>query len=139
MSIPLPTPDSDEFWAACLRGALTIQECGACRDYNWFPRVMCRTCSSRDLIWKRMCGDAIVYSFSIVARPPAPGLPSRYVVALVDLAEGVRMLTHIVDCPPDEVCIGMPVTVMFRQISEEIALPVFRPSGAANGAGIIDR
>jgi uncharacterized protein len=75
-----------------------------------------------------MSGLATVYSFSVVDRPPSPDLPGRYVLALVDLDEGVRMMTHVVDCDPADVRIGMRVSVLFQPVSDEISLPMFRPA-----------
>jgi uncharacterized OB-fold protein len=88
---------------------------------------MCRYCSSTDLEWTRLSGRGSVYSFTVVDRPPADGLPPGYVLALVDLDEGVRMMTHIVGTENAAVRVGMPVEVDFRRASDEIALPVFRP------------
>ena len=68
-----------------------------------------------------------MYSFSVVSRPPSPDLPDSYVLALVDLAEGVRMMTHIVGCPPDAVQIGLSWCCGSSRLTDEISLPVFRP------------
>ena len=125
---PVPTADSEVFWARCKAGALCLPRCRACGELNWFPRAMCRYCSGTDMEWVPMSGRATVYSFSVVDRPPSPELPDRYVLALVDLDEGVRMMTHVVDCDPTEVRIGMRVSVLFQPVSDEISLPMFRPA-----------
>jgi uncharacterized OB-fold protein len=88
---------------------------------------MCRYCSSTELEWTRLSGDGSVYSFSVVERPPSGDFPSRYVLALVDLDEGIRMMTHIVGADPADIRIGERVTVDFQPVGEEVALPVFRP------------
>jgi hypothetical protein len=126
--VPVPTPDSDEFWAGCRAGELRIPRCRACGLLNWFPRSMCRQCSSEDLHWEAMSGRGQLYSFSVVRRSPSPDLPSPYVLALVDLDEGVRLMSHVVDIEPDDVRVGMDLAVSFRVVSEEIALPVFVPA-----------
>jgi len=124
---PVPTADSEVFWERCKAGELCLPRCRGCGELNWFPRAMCRYCSGTDLEWVPMSGQATVYSFSVVDRPPSPGLPGRYVLALVDLDEGVRMMTHVVGCDPGEVRIGMRVSVRFQPISDEISLPMFHP------------
>jgi uncharacterized OB-fold protein len=128
VSLPVPTPDSVTFWERCREGELVVPRCRVCGELNWFPRAMCRRCSSEDLEWIVLSGAGTVYSFSIVRRPPSPDLPDCYVLALVDLAEGVRIMTHVVDCPPDSVHIGMPVAVRFERLTDEISLPVFGPT-----------
>jgi uncharacterized OB-fold protein len=124
----VPTPDSAPFWKGCNDGQLIIPRCSACGQLNWFPRAMCRYCSSTELEWTPMSGRGSIYSFSVVSRPPSDDLPPSYVVALVDLEEGVRMMTHIVGAEPAALRIGLPVTVEFQPVSDEIALPVFRPA-----------
>jgi uncharacterized OB-fold protein len=126
-AIPVPTADSAVFWQRCKAGELAVPRCLQCGELNWFPRAMCRRCSSTNLEWVRLSGHGTLYSFSVVERPPSADLPPRYVLALVDLDEGVRLLTHVVDCDPGSVRIGMRVTVRFQSLSDEIALPVFRP------------
>jgi uncharacterized OB-fold protein len=126
-SVPMPTADSEAFWDGCRRGLLLIPQCRVCGELNWFPRAMCRRCSADDLEWVPMSGAGTIYSFSVVSRPPAPDLPDSYVLGLVDLAEGVRLMTHIVDCPAEAVQIGLPVTLRFEQLTDEISLPVFAP------------
>jgi uncharacterized OB-fold protein len=126
--LPVPTPDSEEFWQGCADGVLRMQRCRTCGELNWFPRGMCVNCSSDDLEWITLSGRAIVYSFSIVSRPPNDSFPPRYVLALVDLDEGPRMLTHLVDIEPEAVEIGLAVAVSFDRRSDEISLPMFRPA-----------
>jgi uncharacterized protein len=125
VSVPMPTADSEVFWEGCRSGVLLIPRCRVCGELNWFPRAMCRRCSADDLEWVQMSGSGTVYSFSVVSRPPSPDLPDSYVLALVDLAEGVRLMTHIVDCPPEAVQIGLPVVLRFERLTDEISLPVF--------------
>lgn len=127
VTVPVPTADSAVFWERCKAGELCLPRCRECGELNWFPRAMCRYCSGIDMDWVPMSGLATVYRFSVVDRPPSPDLPGRYVLALVDLDEGVRMMTHIVGCDPAEARIGMRVSVRFQPISDEISLPVFRP------------
>jgi uncharacterized protein len=128
-SLPVPTADSEEFWRGCAKGELRMQRCRECAELNWFPRGICVVCSSTELAWEKLSGRATVYSYSLVSRPPNDTLP-QYVLALVDLDEGPRMLTHLVDLPVESIHIGMPVTVCFDRRSDAISLPMFSsPAG----------
>jgi uncharacterized OB-fold protein len=125
--LPIPTPDSAQFWRGCHDGALRMQRCDDCGELNWFPRGMCVNCSSSRLTWTTLSGRGTLYSFSVVTRPPNDDFPTRYVLALVDLEEGPRMMTHLVDVEPDAVGIGMAVTVRFDRRTDAISLPMFAP------------
>lgn len=129
-SLPIPTADSEEFWRGTREGFLQMPMCNTCGDYNWFPRAMCRNCSGVDLTWYRLSGDATLYSFTIVEQRMKDQAVERYVLALVDLAEGMRMMSHVVDVEVDEIVIGMPLRVCFEKMSEEISLPIFAPASA---------
>jgi uncharacterized protein len=125
--LPVPTPDSEEFWRGCAKGILRMQRCDECTEINWFPRGICVNCSSTHMTWIDLSGRGTVYSFSVVTRPPNDSYPREYILALVDLLEGPRVTTHIVDVDPARVTIGMPVTVRFERQNEEISLAVFVP------------
>jgi uncharacterized OB-fold protein len=134
MSTPKPLPAIDHlsapFWEGCQEGRLRLQTCTACRKPQFPPGPVCTHCGSPDSEWIDSSGRASVYSW-IVVRHPIPvevyadDVP--YVVALVELEEGVRMPTNIVDCAPEAVSAGMPLEVCFRDVSETITLPQFRP------------
>jgi uncharacterized OB-fold protein len=124
-TLPIPTPDSERFWAGCAEQQLWMQKCGNCGEINWFPRGMCVNCSADELEWIELSGRGTIYSFSIVDRPPSTAFPPRYALALVDLVEGPRMMTHIVGVEFDSIRIGLDVRVQFDQHSESIWLPVF--------------
>jgi uncharacterized protein len=132
-SLPVPTPDSEEFWRGCAQGELRMQRCRTCGELNWFPRGICAVCSSTELAWEKLTGLATVYSYSVVSRPASDSV-SQYVLALVDLAEGPRLLTHLVGLPAESIRIGMPVTVCFEQRSDDISLPMFTPPGHSHTA-----
>ena len=129
--LPFVTHDSETFWEGCSRDELLVQFCRSCGQPQWYPRARCRYCYGYELEWKRSQGKGEIYSFSVVRR----GVPETfrelipYVVALVDLEEGIRMMTHVVNCDPSSVTIGMPVTVEFRE-EEGFKLPVFAPDVA---------
>lgn len=128
--VPEPSPLSEPYWQAARRHELLIQSCRRCGTHIFYPRYNCTDCGSRDLEWVRPSGRGTVYSFTVARRPTHPGLADRvpYVIAIVELEEGPRMTTNIVDCDPDRVAIGMPVEVTFED-SGEISLPMFRPTG----------
>ena len=88
----------------------------------------CRVCVSPDLEWVPSAGKGTVYSWTIVWRPQTPAFDVPYAVAIVDVAEGYQMLTNIIGVDPDELRVGMPVRVDFREVDAQLWLPYFRPS-----------
>ena len=128
--VPVPNPDNAGFWDACRRGELRVQRCAHCRAWRHHPRPMCPQCGSRDYEWALTSGRGVVHTFTIVHRPtlPAfePALP--YNVVAVRLDEGVFMVSNLVDCPLEQIRIGMPVEVVFEPLSDEITLPKFKPA-----------
>jgi len=127
--VPCPTPASQPFWEGCKRHELLIQTCQECGHKQWFPRMLCGKCMSENLGWAKASGKAKVYSYTIIHRPPVPDIKFLvpYVLALVELDEGIRLLSNIVGCNHQDVRIGLPVQVDFEYVSPEISLPVFRP------------
>jgi uncharacterized OB-fold protein len=132
-TLPVPTPDSDRFWQGCADGQLWMQRCRDCGQINWFPRGFCVTCMADALEWEQLSGHGTVYSFSVVDRPVSAAYPPRYVLALVDLDEGPRMMTHLVDMDAEAIRIGLAVQVRFEQHGD-ISLPVFGPAAAGSGS-----
>lgn len=131
---PVPTTETEPYWEAAKRRQLLIQRCDACGRHQFYPRFLCTHCGSTQVSWVPAAGRGQVYSFMVNHRPAGPGFRGMvpYVVALIDLEEGARMMANVVECPPDAVHIGMPVEVVFEQIGEGFVLPQFRPrSGPA--------
>jgi len=128
LPVPFVTADSEPFWEACNREQLLVQVCGLCGRPQWYPRGRCRYCYSYEMKWKEASGEGNVYSFSIVRRATDPAFAGMvpYVVALVELDEGIRMITHITDCELERLEIGARVVVHFRE-QGGFKLPVFRP------------
>ncbi len=128
---PIPEPDqvTAPFWTAAREGRLLIQHCPACGVHQFYPQSSCRGCLSDNLEWVDAKGKGTIYSYTVVHRAPnrpfEPDVP--YTVALVDLDEGCRMLSNIVEVTPEAIRVGMPVEVVFEAISPEISLPKFRP------------
>lgn len=127
--IPRVNEESKGYWEACRRHELRIQRCRACAELRFYPRALCPACLSSDVEWVLCSGLGTVYTFTVTHQNHAPGFREAlpYVLAYVELEEGVQMLTNVVDCPPEEVHIGMPVEVTFEDVTDEIAVPRFRP------------
>lgn len=129
---PLPRIDEESkgFWEACQRHELYVQRCRACRSSRYYPRALCPACLSDDTEWVRCSGRGEVYTFTVTNQNQAPGFREElpYVLAYVELQEGLRVLTNIVDCPPESVRIGMPVEVVFDDVTAGVTLPKFKPT-----------
>lgn len=129
---PLPEvqPFSQPFWDAAREGRLLVQFCKDCDARIFFPRRQCPECWSDNLDWLQASGKGVVYAFSVtyegVEEAFVPDLP--IILAWVDLPEGIRMQTNILDCDPQSARIGMEVEVVFKRATEQIALPYFRPA-----------
>jgi uncharacterized OB-fold protein len=104
--------------------------CADCGDAYFYPRSICPLCFSRNTSWFQASGRGTLYAFSIVHRAPRPDITAPYVAAMVELEEGPRMPTNLVDVAPDPAAIkiGMPVQVVFEDLTDDIALPKFRPA-----------
>lgn len=128
---PLPFPDSDtiEFWEGCKRHELVIQRCDDCHSYRFPPCPICPECFSTNYKWEKVSGKGTVYTFIVVRVPLRPewqpDIP--YTVGVVQLDEGVRIVTNIIDCKPEDVKIGMKVEVIFEDVTKEHTLPKFKP------------
>lgn len=128
--IPVIQPWTKEFWKATKQGKLLIQHCNDCQANIFFPKKVCPECWSANLSWIESSGKAVVHTFTTMIDMVEPkfmgDLP--YVIAMVDLEEGIRMTTRIVNCTPDDVAIDMKVEVAFEDVSPECALPMFQPA-----------
>lgn len=135
--LPHPTEVTRPFWDAAKRHELHVQRCAACGTHVFYPREACAACLSTDLNWVRVSGRGTLYSYTIAEAPRHPGFADEapYVIAIVELAEGPRITTNIVGCPPGDVTIGMPVTAAFEDVNDEIALVKFRPAADAPPGG----
>jgi uncharacterized protein len=133
----LPTPDetTEAYWEAAGEGRLLVKNCRDCGRVHGYPRPFCPYCWSDAVGWVEASGRATLYTFSIVRQNDLP--PFRdwlpYVAAIVDLAEGPRMMTTIVDCAVEDVRIGMELEFTTRA-ADDFAVPVFRPAVPAAAA-----
>jgi uncharacterized OB-fold protein len=129
--VPVVDPESRPFWEACRRHELSIPQCLSCGQTRFPPTTFCPHCQSSDTKWLAASGRGTVFSWIVVRHPVpkevyAPDVP--YVVAIVQLAEGVRMVANLEQCDPDAVSADMPVSIGFRDVTAELTLPVFHPS-----------
>jgi hypothetical protein len=130
--------ESTAFWEATRESRLLVQWCTSCDRGVFYPRVFCPHCGggADALEWRTASGRATVYAAVVEHKPQAAGANfsggEPYCVALVDLEEGVRLLTNVVGCPPEEVRCGMPVSVTWEPLSDGRRLPLFEPGQDAS-------
>ncbi|WLQ35030.1 bifunctional MaoC family dehydratase N-terminal/OB-fold nucleic acid binding domain-containing protein [Streptomyces castrisilvae] len=135
---PVVNRDNAGFWEGVAAGRLLIQRCGVCAAlrFPWLPG--CNTCGSPEWDTVEASGEGTVFSYVVMHHPPFPafsesGEGGPYAVALIELAEGVRMVSNVVGVPYDEVRVGMPVRLEFLRTGPEARLPVFRSSAGGEG------
>ena len=135
-ALPQPTPETRHFWDGAKAGELRLQKCRACSQVYFPPRPFCPNCTCRDVVLMRASGRATLHSYVIHARP-APGFDAPYSIAVVELAEGPRMMTNIVGCAqtPEALRLDMPLEVTFEKQTDQITLPLFRPASTPGGDG----
>jgi len=125
---PVPDADSAEYWAAAHDGRLVVQRCTNCHHRQLYPRDRCLVCRG-PVEWDEASGRGTVYSYTVIrqnySRPFRDWIP--YVVALVDLEEGPRVMTNIVGCEPEAVTVGMAVKAHFEAVSDTAGIALFSP------------
>lgn len=129
MIIPGMTELTRPYWAAARAGRLVVQACGACGNIWHPPLPACPHCHRAELGWREVAGTGTIYTYTVVTHPTHVALADKvpYVVAIVELSEGPRLVTGIVCCDASEVRAGLPVQVRFIPVSDEITLPYFEP------------
>jgi uncharacterized OB-fold protein len=136
--LPQPTAQSRPFWDACASGELRLQRCNACGAW-WFPPAeRCPECLGTRWTWAKASGRGRVYSFVVYHRAYHPAFASElpYVVALVELEEGPRLISNLIGCAVGCASCEMAVEVVFEQVAEGVNLPKFRPrSTGGSGQG----
>jgi len=127
---PPITDVSAPFWEATRDKRLLVQRCARCDAWVWYPRSACTKCMSDSLHWTQVDGRGTVYAASVHHRPGVAEMKERvpYVVALVELDEGVRLLTNVVDCDPESVHVGQSVMLTWEELSDGRHLPIFKPA-----------
>lgn len=131
----LPTPDAgtQPFWDGVADGRLLIKRCHDCSRAHFYPRSFCPYCWSEDVEWEQASGIGRLYTWSVVHVNDLPPFNQRvpYVAAIVELAEGPRLMTNILDCPVDDLRAGLEVEVACRAFDDTPSLPFFRPRAVA--------
>lgn len=125
-----PTPDNDteSWWAAIRNGALTVTSCAACGRDSLYVRPFCPHCWSEDVARRPASGRATLYTWTVVRQNVAPFDATPYALAMVDLAEGPRLMTTIEDCPLDALKAELELELDFRTDDDGFVVPVFRPA-----------
>jgi uncharacterized OB-fold protein len=120
---------AEPFWDATRRRELVLPWCRSCEQPFWYPREVCPRCLDDDIEWRAASGDGEVHAVSVMHKP-GPGRDADagpYAVAIVELVEGVRMMSNVVGCAPDDVVVGMRVHVAWHELSDGRHLPMFEP------------
>ena len=126
--LPVPNLDNQEFWDKCRESQLVLRRCKECESFSHPPRPNCPYCASDNLEWVPSRGRGKVYTFVITRQPVSRALVGRvpWAVVEIELEEGVRLISNLVDCDPEAIEIGMDVEVVFEKVNDEITLPKFR-------------
>ena len=122
--LPVPTPQTQPFWDALAEGRVELQHCADCERYIYYPRTHCPGCLTRDLEWRELSGNGVVHTYTVARRPTAPpwseDLPQ--LIAVVELDEGPRLTTELVNVEPDAIEVGMRVQPVFQAVGEATLL-----------------
>jgi uncharacterized OB-fold protein len=131
-SKPIATPETQHFWDGTREQRLLLQQCEACSHIYFPPRPFCPSCSGRSVRLLDASGRATLYSY-VIGHRQAPGFEPPYSIAVVQLEEGPRMMSNIVECPqtPEALILDMPLEVKWQVLDDEITLAMFRPAGKA--------
>ena len=126
--LPKPTPETYHFWEGTRMGELRLQNCDVCKHIFFPPQPFCPKCLSRDICVYQSNGRGRLYSY-VINYLPAPGFTTPFSIAVVELDEGPRMMTNIVECPqtPEALIMDMPLVVVYERQSDDITLPLFKP------------
>ncbi len=128
--IPAVTPEMKPFFDAAKRHQLVVQRCTQCGTHRFPAREICSNCLSRQAEWVPVSGDGEVFSYNIMHQVYHPGFAAEvpYAVVVIKLKEGAKITSNLVGVPAHQTKIGMPVRVVFEDISDEVTLPKFAPA-----------
>jgi uncharacterized protein len=130
-ALPTPTPETAPYWESCKQHELRIQYCNDCKEYYFYPRPLCPNCLSDNTEWRKVSGKAKLLTY-LISHRAAPGFEDEvpYAIAVVELDEGPRMMTNIVnvEVKPENLPAGLPVEVVFRDVTEQVSIPLFQPA-----------
>ncbi|MGI6855121.1 Zn-ribbon domain-containing OB-fold protein [Mesorhizobium sp. 1B3] len=119
---PVPSPETEKFWAAARDRRLLVGMCHTCEKHHFYPRSHCPHCLSEEIEWRDAAGTGTIYSVSVMRRASVP-----YAMAYVELAEGPKMLANVVNCDLDRLAIGQRVRLTFVDFDQG-TLPAFEPA-----------
>ena len=127
--VPVITEDAIPFYAATKERKLSLQKCSSCGAFRFPPSPVCPECSALGGEWSILSGRGKVFSFVVCHRAFHKGFDADvpYVVAVIELAEGPRLISNVVGVPPDRVRCDMPVEVVFEEMQPDVTLPKFKP------------
>jgi uncharacterized OB-fold protein len=127
--LPVITEENRPFWEGCQQGKLLLQECNKCYRYQFYPRLYFMQCSSQTLQWVVAHGRGVIYSYTIIYQNKSPEFVHEipYSVAIVQLEEGPRLLSNIVDVDATQLQVDLSVALVFDQVTDAITLARFRP------------
>jgi len=128
--IPTITPEMRPFFEAAKRHELVVQRCTQCGTHRFPAREICSNCLARQVEWARVSGAGEVFSYNVMHQVYHPGFADAvpYAVVVVKLKEGVKLTSNLRGVPPQAIRIGMPVRVVFEDITDEVTLPKFAPA-----------
>ena len=132
--IPKPLPELEgftkDFYEGCSRGELRFQHCSDCKAWRHVPRELCAECGSWNWEWRASSGRGRIFTWTIIERALHPAFAGEvpFAAVVVELEEGVRLLSHVIDCPLDQLEMDLPVEVVFDAVTDDITLPRFRRS-----------
>lgn len=131
--LPQTTGLAGEFYAFCKARELRFQRCTDCSAWRHVPRERCGECGSSRWSWERSGGHGRIFTWVVATRPMHPAFASGPPVApvVVEMDEGVRLVSNVLDCPPEQLAVGMPVEVVFEDVTTDVTLPFFRRPGQA--------
>jgi uncharacterized OB-fold protein len=134
--LPLLAGLAGEFYGFCRAGELRFQRCAECGRWRHVPRERCAGCASKRFSWERSSGRGRVYTWTVAVRSLHPAFPAERpaVPVVVEMEEGVRVVSEVVDCAPAELRIGLPVEVAFEEAAPGVVLPKFRRAAGEGGA-----
>ncbi len=127
--LPLVNEDNAPFWEYCKKLELRMQKCGHCGHIRFPASVLCPKCHSMEAAWQKLSGRGKVWSFVVYRRAYHPAFADDipYAVAVIELDEGPRMESNVIGCAMEDISIGMPVEVVFEDVTEEFTIPRFKP------------
>ncbi len=127
---PVPDEASKTYFDGARKHELILQRCSSCGAVMWPVKMRCDTCLGTEVDWFTASGKGTLYSYALVHQVNHPGFAAQvpYNVSLVELSEGLRIVSNVVGCPDAELEIGIPIEVTFEDVDDQVSIPKFRPA-----------